>query len=753
MAMPEILNSIKLLFWVAPITEMAWPLQKIPWIKDFIPRVQDSFRKAGYDITTKIIVSEDVLCEIRKSSIPVDGDAVALGQGELLGEYNYNALNEIANYQATRSGSEFFSHLGKLVKGKLGDTYKPDVVVSFSPSPFFRDIYPEALLLYHEYGIFSRKPYPRLFYLDPYGVTSRNFAAEHSAEINAIQPESDSFFDELNSFRETVTEALQSSKQISEYFSGIRNCYSKILLVPLGYEGFADARVNFRYQTQLEFVEHILDVINDDTAVILTQHPGRSALSEDAITSLMSLHTNFIHEPWYSQVAHFSQIALSYCDACITQNSSVAYQAAFLNKLLVTVGGFCDGIADGHCVDDLRNVFSDTPKNRDNFIIWTLRNHSIDSEDLPNHIANILQAWLGTSGANASMANWPSKCSIDRFANRLARWKKNAILPHINCPCAKIYFDSGNGYSESNKIQWNQFYGKSGLRLRKTIHLPDGCKQMRFDPAEMPPVQVSELHLSYENSSIPIHSHNGISRGQSIIFLAPDPKIMFNLPTGAKSIELSVNISTIDKEESIACGVSEIQRLQKHLRDRSAQISACKAEITHLTNSSDLGKESLAAERQRVLDAEERLSAEQRNVASLIAQANNLVSEAKRLAAECASVKSEAKSLSERNADLSQTCKDKENSLVELKTQVARLNAELSETTREKTAQVRQIKSLEQENNALNAALEKCRKELAAADSCVDSISTMMKRNLFRRVIWAAKGSIAGCQPKNNDHS
>ena len=133
--MTQACDSLKLLFWVAPITEMGWPLQKIPWIEDFIPRVQDSFRKIGYDIATTVIVSEDLLYGIRKSSVCVDGDVVAFGQGELLGKYRYNALDEFIRYQETHESSEFFFMLGELVRGKLGADYRPDVVISFSPSP------------------------------------------------------------------------------------------------------------------------------------------------------------------------------------------------------------------------------------------------------------------------------------------------------------------------------------------------------------------------------------------------------------------------------------------------------------------------------------------------------------------------------------------------------------------------------------------------------------------------------------------
>ena len=443
-------RSLKVLFWVSPVTEMAWPWQKLPWMRVFIPRISNALKTAGYDVDSTIILSADLKACVEANGIIAEGRLVSLSQAELLDGFRFNALSETVCFQETRENSGFFPHLGRLLLRKLGREYVPDVVISFSPSPFFRDIYPDAVLLYHELGIFSRSPYPETYYFDPFGATSRNFASLFAGEINAVAPEP-CFRDELVDFRREITSALISNVIIAGYFSNLRNKFGKLLLVPLGYEGFADGRINFPYQTQLEFVEHILDVVDAGTAVLLTQHPGRRALADDAIAALKVLHPNLLNERFYCDVASFSQVAMAYCDACITQSSTLAYQAAFLGKHLVTVGGFCAGIADGHSVVDLANIYGKPPINRDNFFVWVIRHHITDLENMPGHLERLIEAWRGGLPKEMSVKSWPEGLSIDEFRQRLREWRASLCPPAFKQEaCATVFFDMGAGYSQEN---------------------------------------------------------------------------------------------------------------------------------------------------------------------------------------------------------------------------------------------------------------------------------------------------------------
>ena len=580
-AIPVKTNSIKVLFWVAPITEMAWPLQKRPWVTHFLPRLQNAFRKIGYDIDSTIIVSEDIVAECGRLGINVDGRFVGIPQGELLGNFRFNALNETIRYQENREYSPFFANLGTVVKKTLGNDYLPDVVISFSTSPFFHKIYPSALLLYHEYGMFSRAPYPETFYLDPCGMTSRNFPAVHAAQINAI-PAAKPFIDELGKYRAAICESLCSNELLDAYFKGIRRCFRKMLLLPMGYEGFADARVNFPYQTQFEFVEHVLANTPKDVAVILTQHPHVRAFSDETISSLKMLNGNLFHEPWYSNVSCFSQIAIPYCDACITQSSSLGYQAIFHNKLFFSVGGFCEGIADAHSVQEIPAALEQSPITRDNFLVWMLRNHIADVEDLPDYLQGLLTAWRESQRQTYKPDDWPDSCSIDEFRQRIDRWTGKISPPKLNGATMRVYFDLGKGFSENCKTTWSITEGPQSFQVEREIPLPTNCIAIRFDPTEDNFVEVSDLHLTGNGSEIPLTRHNGSIKNGIISFKTLDPQLVFKLIGNASSVLLKASVRKTDTNDTIRTLTRELSNLQRRMADAARKLAESDARFNHI---------------------------------------------------------------------------------------------------------------------------------------------------------------------------
>ena len=567
----ELPKKLRVLFWVSPITEMAWPLQKHPWVKVFVPRIQNAFRACGYDVESTLAISENLAAWMSSAGVVADGRVVAIPQGKLLGEYRYNALVEFVRYQETRRGSRFFSNLGKVVKDALGEDFCPDVVVSFSPSPFFKTIYPRALLLYHEYGMLSRTPYPETFYLDPYGATSRNFVAEHAALLNAV-PADAPFLELLDRYRTAVRKALCSNEFLDNYFRGIAARFRKTLLLPLGYEGFADARVNFPYQTQLEYVEHVLDVVPEDTAVILTQHVYRRALDDTAVSSLKALHANLFNESWYSNVPFFSQVAIPYCDACVTQSSSLGYQAIFHKRLFVSVGGFCGGVADAHSVEGIRDVFSKEPMDRDRFLVWVLRNHVADADDLPVHLQGLLDAWLDNPHEVDSPDDWPVSCSLDRFRRRIERWIDKISPPALNGATMRVYFDVGNGFSEKGKFVWRIAEGWPVFHLDQELELPEGCQSLRYDPSEENVVEVSDLQLVCADGELPLSWHNGCAGEGGIVFHTTDPQLVFKLPPGIRNVTLRATVRKVGERESVRALSNVIRDTRRQLSEKTSKL-------------------------------------------------------------------------------------------------------------------------------------------------------------------------------------
>ena len=121
-------NALKVLFWVSPATEMAWPWQKLWWMKAFVPQIQVSLDKAGYKVESTSIVSADLAEAMSLRDVKVDGRVVCLTQKALLDGYRFNALVETVRYQETRESSDFFAHQRGLVLETLGSADRKSVV-------------------------------------------------------------------------------------------------------------------------------------------------------------------------------------------------------------------------------------------------------------------------------------------------------------------------------------------------------------------------------------------------------------------------------------------------------------------------------------------------------------------------------------------------------------------------------------------------------------------------------------------------
>ena len=595
---------MKVLFWVSPVTEMASPWQKLWWMMAFVPQIQASLCKAGYSIDSTSIVSVDLNKAMTLRDVHVDGRVVAMSQHELLDGYRYNELFELTTYQQTRKYSVFFEHLSGLIIAKLGADYIPDLIISFSPSPFFNKIYPDALMLYHEYGVFSRAPYPETYFFDPFGQTSRNFVATYSRQINAIRAESDGYAKELGAFRQKILLHLKSIRGISRYFDKLRKHFRRLVLVPLGADYFYDARVNFPYQSQFEMVEHILDTVDSDTGVVLTQHPSCPALSSSTVEALKSTHTNLVNEGFYAHVENFSQIAIVYCDVCVTQNSTVAYQAAFLGKRLVTIGGFCDGIADGCSVCDLARVFDAPPTNRDNFFVWVIRHHITDVEDMPRHLKRLVEAWHGNPSEGKSLESWPVGLSLEEFRDKLRAWGNAARAPVCSLKgCCSFFFDQGSDFSEDNSIR---VIRTDTELLDEEIPLPPGCKRLRFDPVEGSAVLCEELTFSANDRIFPVVAVNGTHTTEGWLSLSQDPEFICNIPSGVSSVRVRAKFRSLSEPEALMRCERERRVLQDAVAANKSSLAGVRTELDRLVAERDR----LVAERDRLACENDHVSAD-----------------------------------------------------------------------------------------------------------------------------------------------
>ena len=422
------MTALRVLYWLSPVTEMQWPFQKIWWVRQFLPRIEASLRKAGYSPENTFLISADLMVLVRKEALELPGDVVAFSQRELLDDYRLNGLDLDWRFQGGVGSADDYAAVRGLVESKLGEGYVPDVVFAMGPAPFLRNMFPAARFFHHEYSVFSRPPYPETFAFDPAGIGRRFLISDESALINSYPARPEERV-ALLSYRNAVLEALRANDFVTGYFRRLKQQYRRVLLLPLGYENYRETLGGLPHQGQFELVEQVLDSVPQDTCVMVTQHPAIQAIPFSRLEELKWIHPNLVLEEWFEGIPSFSQVAMAYADGCVFDNTSLAYQAAFLGKYLFSLGGVCGGIADGVGVKSLSGFGDVAPKDRINYFAWILRHYAMDASDMPRQLRACLEA--GNFGHCATSADvvrsMPAVLSSSELIERLRKWQDELL--------------------------------------------------------------------------------------------------------------------------------------------------------------------------------------------------------------------------------------------------------------------------------------------------------------------------------------
>ena len=425
------MRILKVLYWVSPLIELDWPFQKESWVRDLVPRINAAL-EANFEIGDSLVcVGEEIRHLMETKSLAVPGRILAFSQRELLDDYTLDGLAERRRFFATGEVSRYYGNLARRFLEKAGGDYRPDVIFSFNESPFLRKLYPEAIHLSVEHSVFSRRPYPRTYAFDPFsdGNSRRFLSSTMCAEINAIEA-SPNDLAAIGRMRETVMEALTSNSAITEYFMELRRSFDHVILMPLGYERNYDTLVTRSYSGQFEFVEHVLDSVDAKACILLTQHPTIHAIRPERIEELKAVHPNLRMESWFGSVENFSQAAMAYCDGCVVSESSLAYQAAFLGKHLISPDGFCEGIADSTDISRIGETLGRPPRNRDNYFAWVLNHYAVEADFIPDYLKNAINSFPRAGcGTGPDFGTWPSAHAGVSLSALVDKWNSECAAP------------------------------------------------------------------------------------------------------------------------------------------------------------------------------------------------------------------------------------------------------------------------------------------------------------------------------------
>lgn len=229
---------------------------------------------------------------------------------------------------------KFFCLLESVIGGEA-----PDIIVSFlSPLYFLKEFWPDTLTLYAEFGIFSRVPFPRTFYLDPQGMFQFGYLRKFETELAALQP-SVQQRELLASFRKAaLNDGIKAHSPLQKHRSELSKFKYNVLL-PLQFSRYFGFEGSCPFATQYDFLVYVLDHIDPDVGVVVTEHTSWDAtITEHNEQYLTHKYPNLIIPKQYFQYTNMSQFLMAEVDAVVSVSSSVGLQAIFWDKPLIAVG-------------------------------------------------------------------------------------------------------------------------------------------------------------------------------------------------------------------------------------------------------------------------------------------------------------------------------------------------------------------------------------------------------------------------------
>ena len=193
--------------------------------------------------------------------------------------------------------------------------------------------WPDALTLYAEFGIFSRKPYPKSYYFDVAGMFYQSSISQYASEILNSRYSSEEIF-RLNRLRnETIFPSCQNSVIGTLPLKLKAEQFQCNLLLPLQFSGYFGFDCCAPYVDQFDYLTNVFDTIPSNIGIFVTEHDGwPKVITHHNIHYLEDKYPNLLWSPEFSNITAVSQVLMPLVDGVITVSSSMGLQSMLWDK-------------------------------------------------------------------------------------------------------------------------------------------------------------------------------------------------------------------------------------------------------------------------------------------------------------------------------------------------------------------------------------------------------------------------------------
>lgn len=439
---------MNILFYVEPLIELEKPYWKEGWVNEVCLDIVKTLQKSGDEYTFKLITNEALAQRVafRDESF----ELLIFTQKELLMPFDTSYMSATRSWHLGTYSKEQLSYYENIMSVKLSG-FVPDVIVSFTPVAFLQSLFANALVLHHEFSIFSRLPYPQSWFFDPVGVSSRSFLNRFEREIKEAE------FGELSrervrDFKAFCQSTLLEKSPFKDALDAQREKFEYLILLPLQFGGYYLFDDLVPFKSQYEYCVYVLDKTPHSIGVVVNMHPEYPVLEREAVEFLQSKYPHFICLESFNSIYASGQFILPFVDGVVSVSSSIVLQALLFDKKIILLGSGCfEYIADALSLDEIEKCLALEASDKDAILYFLLTRYAITSEYLHNPL------WLDgflkrslerftKSGIGADFYELIDEESVVFEKLRLSIAKNSSCVPqYVKKATAELFFDFGEG--------------------------------------------------------------------------------------------------------------------------------------------------------------------------------------------------------------------------------------------------------------------------------------------------------------------
>ncbi|MCT7580161.1 hypothetical protein [Aliarcobacter butzleri] len=526
---------MKILFYVEPLIEQDKPYWKDVWVGVFCRDIINTLNQSKNNYEFIIITNEAIA-----QKVDIDIPLIQLTQKELLDPFNTtNYMDATTAWHNETYAAEHLEDYKNLMLEKLGG-FIPDIIITFSPVPFFKNMFKDTLILHHEYSIFSRLPYPQSWFLDPVGIHSNLFLNKFANEIkSSILSENQTSL--VNDFKQLCQNILSSKSPFKAIFEEKRKHFDHLVLLPLQFSRYFSFDDLVPFKSQYEYCVYILDNVPSNIGVVVNTHPEYPVISKEAVEFLKTKYSNFIYEEDFNTIYASGQFIIPFVDAVITVSSSIGLQTLLFDKKLITLSDKTFSfIADDTNVNNIENVLKSDNINKDVFLYFILTRYSLTSEYLHNveWLDSFLHKSLLHFRANEIQFDFydiidKEEKIFDLLSKTLDNNKK-LIPQYIIQNMIQLFVENENThFTEENSIKYPVSQTTKLQRFEFDLKDFENIKNLRLDPLnDSCVVNISKIYIVLKDDlqidlKANIQANACSHHGDSYFFEFFDPNIYF----------------------------------------------------------------------------------------------------------------------------------------------------------------------------------------------------------------------------------